>query len=145
MITNVWKEHKKNTMKRIGIVGCGNLGVSLLKGIKQNDDEALIYGSKRNISGISHLQDEKTIITSDNLDLIANCEIIILALKPYTILPFLKENASYFNPKKHTIVSVATGITITEMKICFSIIGYFQYTNLNVYYWIIFLVNNTHK
>ena len=106
-------------MKKIGIVGCGNLGLSLLKGIKQNDSEALIYGSKRNVSGISHLQDEKTIITSDNLELISNCEIIILALKPYTILPFLKENASFFDPKKHTIVSVATGITITEMKSCF--------------------------
>lgn len=106
-------------MKKIGIVGCGNLGLSLLKGIKQNDSEALIYGSKRNVSGISHLQDEKTIITSDNLELISNCEIIILALKPYTIIPFLKENASFFDSKKHTIVSVATGITITEMKSCF--------------------------
>ena len=106
-------------MKKIGIVGCGNLGLSLLKGIKQNDSEAIIYGSKRNVSGISHLQDEKTIITSDNLELISNCEIIILALKPYTIIPFLKENASFFDSKKHTIVSVATGITITEMKSCF--------------------------
>jgi len=106
-------------MKKIGIVGCGNLGLSLLKGIKQNDSEAIIYGSKRNVSGISHLQDEKTIITSNNLELISNCEIIILALKPYTILPFLKENSSFFAPKKHTIVSVATGITITEMKSCF--------------------------
>ena len=37
-------------MKKIGIIGCGNLGVSLLKGIRQNDQNALIYGSKRNIN-----------------------------------------------------------------------------------------------
>lgn len=106
-------------MKKIGIIGCGNLGVSLLKGIRQNDQNALIYGSKRNISAISHLQEEKTIITSDNVELIKNCDIIILALKPYTILPFLKENSIYFNSNQHTIVSVATGITIEEMKECF--------------------------
>ena len=107
-------------MKKIGIIGCGNLGLSLLKGIRKNDQDALIYGSKRNTSGLVHLNDEHTIITSDNVELINNCEIIILALKPYTVIPFLTQNAELFKSNQHTLVSVATGITIDEMKACFS-------------------------
>ncbi|MBI1836861.1 MAG: pyrroline-5-carboxylate reductase [Flavobacteriia bacterium] len=106
-------------MQKIGIVGCGNLGLSLLNGIKQKSPATKLYGSKRNVASIKKYEDENTVITNDNKALIEACDIIILALKPYTIIPFLKENASYFNANRHTIVSVATGITTTEMKACF--------------------------
>ena len=107
-------------MRKIGIVGCGNLGLSLLNGIRKNDKNALLYGSKRNPKNLEVIQDELTIITSDNKALIENCEIIIIALKPYNVIPFLKQNANLFNNQQHTIVSVATGITIGEMEECFS-------------------------
>jgi len=107
-------------MRKIGIVGCGNLGFSLLNGIRENDNRALLYGSKRNLKDLKVIQDDLTIITSDNKVLIENCEIIIIALKPYNVIPFLKQNADLFDSNLHTIVSVATGITIGEMEACFS-------------------------
>jgi len=107
-------------MKKIGIVGCGNLGLSLLKGIRENNPEAILYGSKRNIESIQKYEDQFTIITSDNKKLIENCDIIILALKPFTVVPFLVEFNASFVAEKHTIVSVATGVTISEINACFS-------------------------
>ncbi len=106
-------------MKKIGIIGCGNLGLSLFNGIRENDKNALLYGSKRNPKDLLYLQDEITIITSNNTELIEKCEIIIIALKPYNVIPFLTQNASLFKTNQHTIVSVATGITIREMEACF--------------------------
>jgi len=106
-------------MSKIGIIGCGNLGMSLLKGIRKGDPQSLIYASKRSVKSIQHLADEITFITEDNAELISNCEIIILSLKPYTVIPFLKEHSSLFKSDKHTLISVATGITINEMKECF--------------------------
>lgn len=107
-------------MQKIGIVGCGNLGLSLLNGIRKRNPQAILYGSKRNIGSLKQYENDVTFFTSSNEEVIKECDIIILALKPYTIIPFLKENVNFFDPKKHTIVSVATGITIKEIESCFA-------------------------
>ena len=103
-------------MNKIGIVGCGNLGLSILKGIQSSSFNTKLYGSKRNISDIKHLANDSTVLTEDNALLINKCDIIILALKPYTIIPFIRENKDLFSSKNHTIVSCATGITIAEIR-----------------------------
>lgn len=101
---------------KIGIIGCGNLGVALAKGIRAKHAELPIYCSKRNVSSISFLQSDYTKVTADNSLVLEQCDLIILALKPYTIIDFVKEFAGKFEPKRHTIVSVATGIQLSEMK-----------------------------
>lgn len=105
-------------MQKIGIIGCGNLGLSLLNGIRKREPQTVLYGSKRNIGSLKKREDEVTFFTSDNKRVIEECDIIILALKPFTVLPFLTENASFFDEKRHTIVSVATGITTKDMSNC---------------------------
>lgn len=107
-------------MNKIGIIGCGNLGLSLLNGMRERNPQTVLYGSKRNISSLKEFESQNTFFTSSNSEVINECEIIIIALKPYNVIPFLTANASLFDPKKHTIVSVATGITIDEMQSCFS-------------------------
>jgi pyrroline-5-carboxylate reductase len=62
------------------------------------------------------LEDNKTHFTSDNQEVIAQCDYLIIALKPYTILSFLEEHKSFIDVKRHTIISVATGITLNEIK-----------------------------
>lgn len=104
-------------MEKIGIIGCGNLGLSLLKGFRKQYPNALLYGTRRNLIELNHLEDDKTHFTSDNQEVIAQCDYLIIALKPYTILSFLEEHKSLIDPKKHTIISVATGITLNEIKI----------------------------
>nr|WP_294861253.1 pyrroline-5-carboxylate reductase [uncultured Fluviicola sp.] len=103
-------------MEKIGIIGCGNLGLSLLKGFRKQYPNARLYGTRRNFSGLIHLEDEKTHFTSDNREVIAQCDYLIIALKPYTILSFLEEHKSFIEPGRHTIISVATGITLDEIK-----------------------------
>lgn len=103
-------------MKKIGIIGCGNLGLSLLKGFRKQYPDAQLFGTRRNISELADLEDEKTHFTSDNQKVIEQCDYLIIALKPYTILSFLEENRDFFDPKRHTIISVATGITLGEIK-----------------------------
>lgn len=99
----------------IGIVGCGNLGFSLLNGIRKNSETTTVYASKRDVSALSALNFPKTHFTTSNAELILNSDIIIIALKPYNVLGFLKEHAQLFDSTKHTIISVASSITTTEM------------------------------
>ncbi|MFN5878103.1 MAG: pyrroline-5-carboxylate reductase family protein, partial [Flavobacteriales bacterium] len=70
----------------IGIVGCGNLGLSLLNGIRQNDCGVKIIGSRRNISELQCLNIPNTVFTASNSDLIKESDIVIIALKPYNVL-----------------------------------------------------------
>jgi pyrroline-5-carboxylate reductase len=101
---------------KIGIVGCGNLVLSILNGIVNESPNNQIYASRRNIDSIRSLASDTVKITTDNSELIKNSNIIILALKPYNILPFIKEHNELFKSSQHTIVSVATGIVIEEIK-----------------------------
>lgn len=102
-------------MEKIGIIGCGNLGLSLLKGLRKQYPTTPLFGSRRNIEHLSQLTDEHTHFTADNELLLKECSIIIIALKPYTILDFLEKNKGLFDSKRHTIISVATGITLEEL------------------------------
>lgn len=103
-------------MEKIGIIGCGNLGLSLLKGFRKQYPNAQLYGTRRNLAELTALEDDKTHFTSNNREVIAQCDYLIVALKPYTILSFLEENRAFFDSKRHTIISVATGITLSEIK-----------------------------
>ena len=103
-------------MVKIGIIGCGNLGMSILNGIQQKNPQAQIYASKRNTAKLEAYASDTTVITSDNELLIQNSEILIIALKPYTLIPFLQEHAHLIDEKKHTIVSCATGIALKEIS-----------------------------
>lgn len=100
---------------KIGVVGCGNLGSAIIKGLVKSYATESLMASKRNLNnGINTL--DGVHLTVDNRELIRQSEIIIIALKPFNLLPFLKENKQLFEGGKHTIVSAATGITIAEMK-----------------------------
>lgn len=105
----------------IGIVGCGNLGLSLLNGIRKHDSSVRIIGSRRNIKDLQSLDIPNTLFTSSNKELISQSDIIIIALKPYNVIAFLEENKLFFDSSKHSLVSVASGITIGEME---SVVGH---------------------
>lgn len=99
----------------IGIVGCGNLGLSLVNGISSSDKSVKIIASKRNINDLKKLNIPNTEFTQSNERLLEESDIVIIALKPYNVIPFLSDYKEYFNPTKHSIVSVATGITTSDM------------------------------
>jgi pyrroline-5-carboxylate reductase len=102
-------------MKRIGIIGCGNLGTSILQGVIGDDENVSVIASRRSIEAIQYLQQDRVEVTSDNEYLIANSDMLIVTLKPYTILPFIKEHAHLLE-ERHVLVSAATGITINELN-----------------------------
>lgn len=103
-------------MKAIGIIGCGNLGLSLVKGLRKQYPEMRIYGTRRNVTTLQQYADESTIFTSDNALVLRECDYIILAFKPFTILDFVSQHAAEFDPGRHTVISVATGKTLSEIS-----------------------------
>ena len=104
--------------KTVGIIGCGNLGESIANGllVKGVVDANQLWVSKRKPESLTHLKSQGVHVCSSNIELIQNCELIVVALKPYTILEELSKNQNMFDPEQHCIISVATGISLEELQ-----------------------------
>lgn len=104
--------------RKIAIIGCGNLGVSILNGLLAEEiyKPGNITVTRRNIKALDQFKTTGIRITTDNTEAIEESEIIVVALKPYTILKVLKEQSEYFDPEKHILVSLATGISIKQLQ-----------------------------
>ena len=103
-------------MKTIGIIGCGNLGLSILKGLRKAYPTLPIIASRRNIDSLSNYADSTTRFTTSNEEVLHNAEIVIIALKPFSVIEFVTTNRAYFDFEKHIVISVATGIRISEIQ-----------------------------
>ena len=104
--------------KKIAIIGCGNLGESVLNGLISNTDftNSNITATRRNLKPLDHLKDTGINLTSDNAKATEASDIIILGLKPFNIIPILKELKSHLIPGKHIVVSLATAVTIDDIQ-----------------------------
>jgi len=104
--------------KNIAIIGCGNLGLAITKGLLKNNylEKGKISVSKRTINSILYLEKEGITVSTDNKDIVNKADIIIVAVKPYKIDSVLEEFKDVLNPQKHILISAASGITISHIK-----------------------------
>ena len=104
--------------KKTAIIGCGNLGLSILNGLLEEESiqPSNITVTRRNIETLEHLREKGIKLSNDNASAINASEIIIVALKPYNILEVLEELKTLFVPGKHTLVSLATGISLQQIQ-----------------------------
>ncbi len=105
---------------KIAIIGTGNLGSSIAKGLINNKSFTSLYLSDKNTSAVKVFEDEDYVtITSDNLIAVQESDVIIFALQPRHIDKVL-ESVSSSITEDHVIMSVAAGFEISKIE---SIIG----------------------
>lgn len=101
----------------VSIIGCGNLGHALAKGMLDAGIAAEnITATRRKIDSLADLAARGVRITSDNRQAVRQADVIIMAVKPYQILDIIAEVRDEINPKKHILVSVATSISLDEIR-----------------------------
>ena len=103
--------------KKIAIIGGGNLGSAIAEGLIKSKfcKAADITVTKRNLATIKHLADKGVTVTADNAAAVRNCELVILAIKPFQVgevLGGLKKDLT----AKHIVVSVVTGVLMEEIE-----------------------------
>lgn len=103
--------------KKIAIIGGGNLGTAIAEGlIKSKFCKASdITLTKRNIATIKHLADKGVQVTADNAAAVRNCELVILAVKPFQVSDVLNGLKKAITAK-HMLVSVVTGVLMSEIE-----------------------------
>jgi pyrroline-5-carboxylate reductase len=104
--------------KRVSIIGCGNIGLSILQGLlKQKIVPANnISVTRRNIEEILYLKESGVRLMSDNIEAIRESDLIIIAVKPYNIITVLEELKDHFNPGRQILISVTAGVTISKIR-----------------------------
>jgi pyrroline-5-carboxylate reductase len=103
--------------KKIAIIGAGNLGIALAEGISKQGKFSTnnIFLSRNQISKLEKWKEKGFQVSSHNLEIVAQADIIILAVKPYKVLEIIEEIKKELNSSK-ILISVATGIEISSMK-----------------------------
>jgi pyrroline-5-carboxylate reductase len=112
---------KKDKRKKIAIIGGGNLGTAIAEGlIKSSFAKASdITVTRRTLVRLQDLKAKGVTVTDDNEAAIKNSEVIIVALKPFNVKEVLAGLKKSFDPKKHIVISVVTGIFLKELASIF--------------------------
>ncbi|RUA15051.1 MAG: pyrroline-5-carboxylate reductase [Flavobacteriia bacterium] len=105
---------------KIAIIGAGNLGLAIAKGILHTNGATTMYLTKRNTKSIKDWEKYGNVtVTSDNLEAIKNSDILIFAVQPGHFTTLLEQSKDLLT-EKHVIISTITGYSILKIE---SIIG----------------------
>jgi len=101
---------------KIAIIGSGNLGLSIAKGLVYNNTYTSLYLTKRDPSNILKWEEYSNLkITSDNEEAVKNSDIIIFTVQPKQFDGILKEIRGVLTDK-HILISAITGYSINRME-----------------------------
>ncbi|MBA2328796.1 MAG: pyrroline-5-carboxylate reductase [Flavisolibacter sp.] len=103
--------------QKITIIGAGNLGSAIAKGLLINGfikpDQLVI--TRRNTFLLSQLADLGVKVTSNNTEAAEASDIIILAVKPYNYQDVLEEIKTVVHTKQ-ILISVVTGVWLNDLE-----------------------------
>ncbi|WP_343488018.1 pyrroline-5-carboxylate reductase [Allomuricauda sp. d1] len=109
---------------KIAIIGAGNLGLSIAKGILHSNGATTMYLTKRNISEIKDFEKYGNVtVTNDNAEAVKNSDILIFAVQPGHFEAILHDVKDLLT-EKHVVISTITGFSIDRME---AIIGSDKY------------------
>ena len=101
---------------KIAILGAGNLGLSIAKGILNSNGATTMYLTKRNVSGIKDFEKYGNVtVTSDNREAVQKSDILIFAVQP-THFAQLLEDVKNLLSEKHVVISTITGFSILKIE-----------------------------
>ena len=100
----------------IAILGCGNIGSSIAKGLTKSGvaSEKIIL-TRRKVEQLVDLQKSGFQTKYDNCSAVKNSQIILLTVGPSQLMDLLDEINSHLN-EDHLLISIVSGVTITEIQ-----------------------------
>jgi pyrroline-5-carboxylate reductase len=104
--------------RRIAILGGGNLGRALAMGWVESGAHPAdhIWITRRNAEKLTFFADAGFLVGSDNVAAVQASEIIILAIQPQQVGALTEEIRGAIDPERHRIISVASGVSIRQLR-----------------------------
>lgn len=105
---------------KIAIIGAGNLGLSIAKGVLHSNGATTMYLTKRNTESIKDFEKYGNVtVTRDNRRAVEKSDILIFAVQPGHFEEILEDIKDLLT-EKHVVISTITGFSIAKME---SILG----------------------
>lgn len=103
---------------KIAIIGSGNIGTSLAKGLVKSSYAAAsqITLTRRNVAGLNLYAEQGFGITGDNLNAVANADIVVLSVLPQQLNQLLAEISDVIDVNRHLVISVASGVSCADIR-----------------------------
>lgn len=101
---------------KIAIIGTGNLGKSIAKGLITNNAITSLYLTRRNLEDIVQFEGYPNVtLSANNIEAVQKSDILIFAVQPTHFEGILKEIKPYLN-ENHVLISTITGFTIPKIE-----------------------------
>ena len=107
-----------NSQQHIAILGSGNIGLSLAKGLVKAGicQPKQVTLTRRNSSALDHLAEEGYNTTSNNIKAVKKADIIVLAVLPQQLDRLMEEINPAIRDEKQLIVSVISGVSCQDIR-----------------------------
>ena len=102
------------TSKRIGCIGCGNMGGAILGGLAEVPGLEL-YGYNRTPQRLEPLCAKGVTAVPDIPGIAARCDILVIGVKPYLVGGVLAEALPSLKPET-VVISIAAGVTLHDLR-----------------------------
>ena len=101
---------------KIAIIGAGNLGLSIGRGLITNNSISQLFLTRRSLDNITTWTEyANTYITTDNKEAVQKSDIIILAVQPRQLTSVLAEIKDSLH-ENHVLISTVTGFSLAKME-----------------------------
>ncbi len=110
--------HSFLKQKKIGFIGSGNMTRSLISGLSLNQNTILknIYVVNRTVSKAKDFAEKYKVNFIEHVDdLMENCDIVVLAMKPQDLPGFLNSYGKSFT-EGHLVLSLCAGVKLKTLQ-----------------------------
>ena len=106
-----------DTTGRLAILGTGNIGRAIAVGLaaagRFQPNE--IWLTRRNLAHLEDLAAKGFLTTADNRQAVSQADTVIVAVEPQQLDALLREIASDLDPARHLLISVVSGVSISDI------------------------------
>ncbi|SMO56103.1 pyrroline-5-carboxylate reductase [Solitalea koreensis] len=103
---------------KIAILGGGNIGLALAKGLVQSGQYTTgqITITRRNLGALQPFAMQGYVVSSNNAEAVKNADIIVLGVLPQQLNGLLAEIKDSVIEQKQLVISLVTGVSIQDIK-----------------------------
>ncbi len=115
--------------KRIGIVGVGNIGASILRGLLAAaepgaaEEGARIFLSDVDKERLGFFSSSRVVVCESNAEVAEKSEVVILAVKPNDVRKVVEEISPFLSGGQKVLISVAAGVPTSAVENWFAEAG----------------------
>ncbi len=111
------RKSKTASLGRIAILGGGNIGSAIARGLVHSGRCAAkeVFVTRRQAHRIDDLARDGFVVRSDNREAVRRSDVVILAVQPQQVVGLLEEIGREISPREHLVISIVSGVRCADL------------------------------